>query len=106
MVVDREHEQFYTVANDKRLKVTSLRYQRITTELPLGSSKLASMAHDAKHKRLIVLSEIGEIFIFSIASKTPIPINRLSLENAKMVRGLSMSLEQDGFFVCIYLITE
>eukprot|EP00826_Nyctotherus_ovalis_P052664 TRINITY_DN6725_c0_g1_i17.p2 TRINITY_DN6725_c0_g1~~TRINITY_DN6725_c0_g1_i17.p2 ORF type:complete len:107 (+),score=11.39 TRINITY_DN6725_c0_g1_i17:284-604(+) len=106
MVVDREQEQFYTIGNDKRLKVTSLRYQRITAEFPLGNNKLACIGHDTKYKRLIVLNEIGEIFTFSIASKTPIPINRLSLENAKMVKGLSMNLEQDGFFVCIYLIIE
>jgi len=100
IVVDKEQGQFYSVGNDKRLKVTSLSHQKTTAEFSLGNNLMSCIGHDIKHKRLIILNEVGELYLFSIINKTPAFIKQLSLENVKRIRNLSMDIEHDGFFAC------
>jgi hypothetical protein len=101
IVIDKVQGQFYSVGNDKKLKVTSLSHQKTIAEFSLGNNSLACIGHDIKHKRLIVLSEVGELYLFSVAAKTPVFIKSLSLENIKTVRDIAMNIEQDGFFACM-----
>ena len=105
IIMDKDQGQFYSIGNDKKLRVTSLAHQKSTAEFAIGNHPLVCIGHDTKFKRLIAMNEIGVFYIFSISSKLPIFIIQLSLENSKIIRSLSIDSNQGYYFTCNIILS-
>jgi len=104
VAIDRERDQLYTIAEDKKLNATDMLYQKTHTMCLVGTTDLTALEYDSENKRLLVLNASGEVFIFSVIDKAPKVVKQLALGSNQLLRGIHADIEHNFLFTCIFLV--
>lgn len=107
VVLDATNNQMFTIAKDKKLRITDLKYQKPHTDVVVGSHQLTCLEFDRETNRLFVLNGAGELFIYSIVDKTPTLIRKFAMGSETVLRGLAIDFMRNYLFTSIlYLMLE
>jgi len=100
IAINEELKLFYSIGGDKRLKVTEIESQKIHWESEVSSTKLTCMKLDDKSKRLFVLNNMGEFWMYSVAEKVPALIDKFSLGVQENFADVLLDINQQYLLSC------
>ena len=103
LAIDGKKNLIFSVAEDKKFKITDISYQESHTDIQVEAAPLKGLHYDPENQRVFILNATGSIFIYTLAEKPPKLVKQVETGSNGMLRDICIDYSRGYIFTCISL---